>query len=78
MVGVKIVGQVKWFDTKKGFGFIIGTDRRDVFVHYSAIEAGGYRVLREKEQVEYELIETPKGPAAAHVRPMLKDDEPPA
>ncbi len=61
-------GQVKWFDTKKGYGFIVGPEGRDVFVHYSSIEGDGFRSLREGEQVEYELIETAKGLAAAHVR----------
>jgi CspA family cold shock protein len=70
MVGVSVCGHVKWFDTKKGFGFIIGPEGRDVFVHYSAIEGDGFRSLREAEQVEYELLETPKGLAAAHVHPV--------
>jgi cold shock protein len=62
------IGNVKWFDTKKGFGFIVGPEGRDVFVHYSSIEGDGFRSLREGERVEYELIETPKGLAAAQVR----------
>jgi CspA family cold shock protein len=61
-------GSVKWFDAKKGYGFIVGPDGRDVFVHYSSIEAEGYRALREGQLVEYELIDTPKGLQAGHVR----------
>ncbi len=61
-------GQVKWFDTKKGYGCIIGPEGRDVFVHYTSIAGDGFRSLREGEQVEYELLETAKGLAAAHVR----------
>jgi len=61
-------GNVKWFDTKKGYGFIIGPKGEDVFVHYSSIEGEGFRSLREGEQVEYEIVETAKGLAAAHVR----------
>ncbi len=61
-------GSVKWFDTKKGYGFIQGPEGADVFVHYSSIEGDGFRSLREGEAVEYELIETNKGLAANHVR----------
>jgi CspA family cold shock protein len=62
-------GNVKWFDTKKGYGFIHGPAGKDVFVHYTSIEGDGFRSLREGEQVDYELVETDKGLAAAHVRP---------
>ncbi len=62
-------GNVKWFDSKKGYGFIHGPRGQDVFVHYSSIEGDGFRSLREGELVEYDLLETPKGLAAAKVRP---------
>lgn len=65
-------GTVKWFDAKKGFGFIIGPAGEDVFVHYSAIEDEGFRALREGEQVEYDLLHTPKGLQAGHVRALQK------
>ena len=61
-------GSVKWFDTKKGYGFIVGPEGKDVFVHYSSIEGDGFRSLREGEEVQYELIETGKGLAANNVR----------
>lgn len=61
-------GNVKWFDSKKGYGFINGPEGQDVFVHYSSIDGDGFRSLREGEHVEYELIETAKGLAANHVR----------
>lgn len=61
-------GSVKWFDTKKGYGFIVGPEGRDVFVHYSSIDGDGFRSLREGEAVEFELLQTPKGLAASHVR----------
>ena len=61
-------GSVKWFDSKKGYGFIVGPEGRDVFVHYSSIEGDGFRSLREGEPVDFELIQTPKGLAANHVR----------
>jgi CspA family cold shock protein len=61
-------GSVKWFDSKKGFGFIIGPTGQDVFVHFSSIEGDGFRSLRDGEVVEYELIEGEKGLSAQHVR----------
>lgn len=54
-------GQVKWFDSKKGFGFILGPANQDVFVHYSQIQGDGFRSLKDGETVEYELIEGDKG-----------------
>lgn len=65
-----VVGTVKWFDTKKGFGFIKGQEEgHDVFVHYSSIEGDGFRSLKNGESVEYDLVESAKGPQAQHVRP---------
>lgn len=58
---MSIRGQVKWFDPKKGYGFIIGPENQDVFVHYSYIEGDGFRSLRDGETVEYELVEGEKG-----------------
>lgn len=60
-------GSVKWFDTKKGYGFIIGPEGKDVFVHYTSIDGEGFRSLREGERVHYDLVETSKGLAASHV-----------
>ena len=54
-------GQVKWFDPKKGFGFILGPTGQDVFVHYSHIQGDGFRSLKDGEAVEYELIQADKG-----------------
>ena len=56
-----IRGQVKWFDPKKGFGFIHGPEDQDVFVHYTQIEGEGFRSLKDDETVEYELIQGDKG-----------------
>ena len=67
-------GQVKWFDPKKGYGFIIGIEGQDVFVHYSAILGDGFRYLKDGETVDYELVQGDKGDQAKNVvRP-----EPPA
>lgn len=54
-------GQVKWFDPKKGYGFILGPEGQDVFVHYSQIQGDGFRSLKDGEAVEYELIQAEKG-----------------
>ena len=62
-----MVGNVKWFDVRKGYGFILGPQGEDVFVHYSNIEGLGFRALREGEHVEFELTQTPKGLAAHNV-----------
>jgi len=60
-------GSVKWFDTKKGYGFIQQPDGDDVFVHYSGIEGEGFRSLRAGEEVEFEIANGPKGPQATKV-----------
>ena len=60
-------GTVKWFDTKKGYGFIKQLDGDDVFVHYSGIKGDGFKSLRAGEEVEFEISNGPKGPQATHV-----------
>lgn len=62
-------GMVKWFDIKKGFGFIQGPEGgKDVFVHYTCIEGEGFRSLKNGEEVGYEVVESEKGPQARNVR----------
>ena len=64
-------GIVKWFNADKGYGFIAPDDGTpDVFVHFSAIEADGYRSLQESQRVEYDVTRGAKGPQAEHVRPV--------
>jgi CspA family cold shock protein len=63
------VGTVKWFNADKGFGFISPESGPDVFVHFSAIQTSGYRTLEEGQTVEFDVVEGPKGPQAANVRP---------
>ncbi len=60
-------GKVKWWDRKKGFGFIVGDSGQDVFVHYTTIRGGGYRSLETGEVVNYELVQGPKGLKAENV-----------
>ena len=60
-------GTVKWFNESKGFGFIEQEEGRDVFVHYSAIDGSGFKTLGEGDKVEFEIVDGPKGPAAANV-----------
>jgi CspA family cold shock protein len=64
-------GTVKWFNGDKGFGFIAQEDGGDdVFVHFSAIQATGFRTLDENQKVEFEIKQGPKGPQAENVRPL--------
>ena len=64
-------GIVKWFNAEKGYGFISPDDNSaDLFVHFSAIEGGGFRELQEGQKVEFEAQQGPKGMQAAAVRPL--------
>jgi CspA family cold shock protein len=69
----RILGTVKWFNNRKGYGFIEREEGEDVFVHFTAIEEDGfdsYRTLDEGQQVEFSIEEGPKGLQAANVRPV--------
>ena len=60
-------GTVKWFSDEKGFGFIEQEGGKDVFVHHTAIQAQGFKSLEENARVSFEVVDGPKGPAAANV-----------
>ncbi len=61
-------GTVKWFNAEKGYGFIAVDGGQDVFAHYSAIQADGYRSLEEGQRVEFEVTQGQKGPQADQIR----------
>jgi len=62
-------GTVKWFNEKKGFGFLSTTEGKDVFVHFSAIEnSGGFKTLNQGDSVEFNVVESDKGPKAENVK----------
>ena len=61
-------GTVKWFDSKKGFGFISCDDGKDVFVHFTAIASDGFKTLEEGQKVNFEIIDGQKGPQASNVK----------
>ena len=71
-------GTVKWFDTKKGFGFIIGPEGQDVFVHFSSIEGDGFRSLKDGESVDYDIARGDKGYSATRVKRMMSGAPMPA
>ena len=60
-------GTVKWFNAKKGFGFISDEEGNDVFVHFSALQMDGFKVLEEGEKVSFDVVKGDKGPQAANV-----------
>ena len=62
-------GTVKWFNDRKGYGFIAVGGGKDCFVHYSAIQPGGFKTLREGQIVSFDIIDGPKGPQAENVVP---------
>jgi CspA family cold shock protein len=66
-----IAGTVKWFNDSKGFGFITPAGGgKDVFVHHSAIQGSGFKTLAEGQQVQFDIRQTEKGPAAVNVTPV--------
>ena len=60
-------GKVKWFNAEKGYGFITSDEGKDIFVHYSSIQADGFRTLEEGQKVTYEVVESDRGQQASNV-----------
>jgi CspA family cold shock protein len=71
-----LTGTVKWFDSKKGFGFIVNAAGKDVFVHFSSIEGEGFRALKDGELVEYEELTGDKGLQAKSVKRVVAAKQP--
>ena len=64
----RVLGEVKWFNSEKGYGFLARDDEeKDVFCHFTAIKAEGFRTLREGQRVEFEVVDGDKGPQAQNV-----------
>ena len=63
-------GRVKWFDNRRGFGFIVSDSGEDVFIHYTSIDKQGYKTLNEGQYVEFEVIDIDRGLQAKHVKPI--------
>ena len=62
-------GKVKWFNDAKGYGYITPDDgSKDVFVHFSAIQSGGFKTLKENDKVQFDVQQSPKGPRAANLK----------
>ncbi|MBF0565159.1 MAG: cold-shock protein [Nitrospirae bacterium] len=61
-------GKVKWFNDTKGYGFIQKEDGKDVFVHYTSIQGGGYKSLKEGQTVTFDVVDEDKGPKATNVQ----------
>ena len=62
-----MTGKVKWFNAEKGYGFIVGDDGKEVFVHFSAINGDGYKTLEEGQAVSYDVVEGERGLQSANV-----------
>ena len=60
-------GKVKWFNAEKGYGFITSDEGKDIFVHYSSIQADGFRTLEEGQKATYEVVESDRGQQASNV-----------
>jgi CspA family cold shock protein len=64
-------GKVKWFNDAKGFGFITPDDgSKDLFAHHSSIQMSGFKSLKENQAVQFDVVNGPKGPAAANIKPL--------
>ena len=64
-------GKVKWFNDSKGYGFITPDDGgKDLFAHHSSIQMNGFKSLKENQQVSFDVVNGPKGPAAANIKPV--------
>ena len=68
-------GKVKWFNARKGYGFIAGEDGQDIFVHYASISSDGYKTLNEGQDVSFDVVKGEKGLRAENVKPVTVGEE---
>ncbi|MFA5422563.1 MAG: cold shock domain-containing protein [Phycisphaerae bacterium] len=68
-------GKVKWFNARKGYGFIAGEDGQDIFVHYASISSDGYKTLNEDQDVTFDIVKGEKGLRAENVVPVSSGNE---
>jgi CspA family cold shock protein len=66
--GTHMSGTVKWFNSEKGYGFITGEDGKDVFAHFSQIQANGFKTLEEGQEVTFDVVQGQKGPQAENIQ----------
>jgi CspA family cold shock protein len=71
-LGVKLIGRVKWFDARKGWGFVTMANGEDIFVHRTGLE--GCSTLQDGQEVEFQIKQTPRGPDAVKVAPLPTDE----
>ena len=72
---MRLTGKVKWFNDAKGYGFLERADGEDVFVHYTAIQGTGFRSLSVGQEVEFEVVDGPKGKQAANVTKVVAQQQ---
>ena len=72
---MRLTGKVKWFNDAKGYGFLERADGEDVFVHYTAIQGTGFSSLSEGQEVEFEVVDGPKGKQAANVTKVVAQQQ---
>lgn len=71
----RVTGTVRWFNNDKGYGFIDTEEVQDIFVHYRSVQVEGFKTLREKQKVEFTMVQSQKGAAAMEVVPISNNEQ---